>query len=115
MNERVKELRLKLGLTQEEFGEKIGLSKSGVSNIENGTRNVSERHIKLISKTFGVSEVWIRNGMGEITIGKRPKSLEDYTNEELLNELNRRLSGFETLKKFMEAEVIVGGDANVQY
>lgn len=78
VNKRIKELRLKLGLTQGEFGEKIGLSKSGVSNIENGTRNVSERHIKLISITFGVSEVWIRNGIDEIMLSNETKQYEQF-------------------------------------
>lgn len=62
---RVKELRLSLGLTQEEFGEKIGLKKSGISNIENGTRNLSIRNIKLISKTFNVSETWLTTGLND--------------------------------------------------
>ncbi len=71
MNEignRVKELRLTLGLTQEEFGEKIGLKKSGISNIENGTRNLSIRNIKLISKTFNVAETWLISGISDETI-----------------------------------------------
>ena len=41
INDRFKELRKALGLSQEEFGNKIGLSKSGISNIESGTRNVT--------------------------------------------------------------------------
>lgn len=62
INERIKELRLKLGMSQEEFGNRIGLSKSGISNIENGTRGVRERHIKLICSMFNVSEVWLKTG-----------------------------------------------------
>ena len=65
---RVKELRLSLGLTQEEFGEKIGLKKSGISNIENGTRNLSIRNIKLISKTFNISEIWLQSGIDNNTL-----------------------------------------------
>lgn len=62
VNNRIKQLRIGLNLTQEEFGSRIGLSKSGISNIENGTRPVSQRHIKLISKEFGVSEWWLGHG-----------------------------------------------------
>jgi transcriptional regulator with XRE-family HTH domain len=61
-NQRVKELRTKLKLSQEEFGNAIGLSKSGVSNIENGTRAVRNNHIRLIHSEFGVSEEWLRTG-----------------------------------------------------
>lgn len=65
MNERIKELRKTLGLTMEEFGSEIGLSKSGISAIENGERNVTEKHIKYICNYFGVREEWLRTGEGE--------------------------------------------------
>lgn len=71
INKRIKELRNRLNLTQDDFGERIGLSKSGISNIENGTRSVSERHIKLISNIFGVSEDWLKTGIDPITEAER--------------------------------------------
>ena len=79
---RVKELRLSLGLTQEEFGEKIGLKKSGISNLENGTRNLSIRNIKLISKTFNVSELWLNSGVNDNTL----KGWEESSIKEKLQE-----------------------------
>lgn len=39
MNERIKELRSRLGLTQEEFSSKIGLSRNFIAQIETGTKN----------------------------------------------------------------------------
>lgn len=68
INERIKVLRNSLKLNQENFGKAIGLSKSGISNIENGTRNVTGKHIKLISNEFNVSEEWLRDGVGEMFI-----------------------------------------------
>lgn len=68
VNERVKELRTSLGLSQEEFGKKIGISKSGVSSIENEQRNVTNKHIKLLVLEFGVNEEWLRTGEGEMFI-----------------------------------------------
>ncbi|MDC7288496.1 helix-turn-helix domain-containing protein [Blautia schinkii] len=66
MNERIKELRSELlNLSQEQFGERIGLSKSGISNIESGVRNVTDKHIKLICSEFDVREEWIRTGSGD--------------------------------------------------
>lgn len=64
MNNRIKKLREKLNLSQEEFGNAIGLTRSGVSNIENGLRSVSERHIKLLHSAFRVNENWLRTGEG---------------------------------------------------
>lgn len=66
INNRVKELRESLELNQESFGDAIGLSKSGISNIENGIRNVTEKHIKLICHEYPVNENWLRYGKGEM-------------------------------------------------
>ena len=62
INERVKEVRKRLNLSQEEFGNRIGLSKSGISNIEKGTRNVTSKHIKLIGAVFNINESWLMTG-----------------------------------------------------
>lgn len=62
INERIKELRQNLHMPQEEFGKAIGLSKSGISNIESGVRSVRDAHIKLICSSFNVSENWLRTG-----------------------------------------------------
>lgn len=66
MNERVKELRIFLGLSGEKFGEKLGITRGAVSNIENGSRNVTEQIIKSICREFGVNEEWLRHGTGEM-------------------------------------------------
>ena len=63
INDRVKEVRKNLNLSQEEFGNMIGLSKSGISNIEKGTRNVTSKHVKLICLTFDVDEYWLTTGV----------------------------------------------------
>lgn len=66
INDRIKELRLKMNMSQEEFGRRIGLSKSGISNIESGARGIRERHIKLICSTFNVNESWLKTGEDSI-------------------------------------------------
>lgn len=67
MEERIIQLREVLKLSQAAFGDKIGLTRSGISNIENGLRPVQERHIKLILSAFpDVSEDWLRNGSGDM-------------------------------------------------
>lgn len=75
INERVKELRLSLHMSQEEFGNAIGLSKSGISNIESGVRNIRDNHIKLLSTTFNVNENWLRTGQD---LAKEVKGLETF-------------------------------------
>lgn len=70
MNERFKELRKALGLTQSEFGKILGLSTSGVSDIEAGRRNVTEQHLIMLSnyKKKIINIEWLRTGDGEMFV-----------------------------------------------
>lgn len=52
---KLKELRIEHGLTQEEFGKKIGKSKTGVSLYENGTRKPDIDTIINTSNIFNCS------------------------------------------------------------
>ena len=66
MGERVKELRKALGLSGEKFGEKIGLKRNSLSQIETGKNNLSEQNILAICREFNVNEEWLRSGTGEM-------------------------------------------------
>ena len=66
MGERVRELRKTLGLSGEKFGEKIGLKRNSLSQIETGKNNLSEQSILAICREFNVNEEWLRYGTGEI-------------------------------------------------
>ena len=64
--ERVHEIRKHFGLTMEKFGEKLGVKKTSISNIENGIRGLTEQMTLSICRVFGVNEAWLRNGEGEM-------------------------------------------------
>lgn len=66
MGERVRELRKTLGLSGEKFGEKIGLKRNSLSQIETGKNNLSEQSILAICREFNVNEDWLRYGTGEM-------------------------------------------------
>lgn len=66
MNERLKQLRKILGLSQEEMGKKIGVGKTSISKLESGENNPSERTVLLICTTFNVNETWLRTGEGDM-------------------------------------------------
>lgn len=66
MINRLKQLRKTLGLNQREFSNKLGISQTSYSMIENGVNSLSNKHIKLICATFPVSENWIRTGQGNM-------------------------------------------------
>jgi transcriptional regulator with XRE-family HTH domain len=66
MNERLRTLRLELGIKQGEFAKRINLKQGTVSDIENGKRNLTERNIKIICFEFGVNEDWLKYGAGKM-------------------------------------------------
>ena len=66
MNERVKELRDALGISAEKFGARVGVTRSAISRIENGTVNVTSQMVVSICREFNVREEWLRDGTGEM-------------------------------------------------
>lgn len=64
MKDRIKTLRKSLKLTQEEFGEKIGVARNSVASYEIGRRMPTNAVINSICREFGVNEVWLRTGEG---------------------------------------------------
>lgn len=64
MEERIKELRKELGLTQTEFAERIGSAQNTITGYETGRRVPSSQVITLIARTFDVNETWLRTGEG---------------------------------------------------
>lgn len=73
MNDKVKELRKLLNLTQKEFGERIGLKPNSISDIENGKNSLTDIVLKSICKEFNVNEEWLRTGKGEMFVDVLPE------------------------------------------
>lgn len=69
INRRFRELRKICKKSQEEWADIMGLSRSGITEIEAGRRNVTEKHIKLLSieSIDGkyINEDWLRTGDGD--------------------------------------------------
>lgn len=66
INQRIKEIRQNLNLSQAKFANAISISNGYIASIELGNRNVNDRLIKLISATFNVNENWLKNGQGNM-------------------------------------------------
>ena len=66
MNERIKELRKALGLTQQKFADKIGVKQNTVAQYEIGRNQPIDTVIALICREFNVNEDWLRYGEGEM-------------------------------------------------
>ena len=64
MNERIKQLRSRLGMTQQEFADKLGIKRGTLANYEIGRNEPIDAIISLICREFEVNEVWLRTGEG---------------------------------------------------
>lgn len=63
--QRVKAVRKELGMTLDAFGKRVGVTKTAISNIENGARCLTDQMLLSICREFGVNETWLRTGAGE--------------------------------------------------
>lgn len=66
MKDRLKALRKSLGLTQQAFGERLGVKQNTVAQYEIGRTIPSSPIISAICKEYNVNEHWLRTGEGEM-------------------------------------------------
>lgn len=104
LHERIKELRKNyLHLSQTEFGEKVGVSRSVINNIE---RNVLARPdqklslMKLICTKFNVNEEWLLNGTEPMFAQPDTFSLDSFIREKGATELE-----LEILKAYFDLDI----------
>lgn len=92
--ERIRILRKNyLKMSQTVFGERLGVSRSVINNIELNTLAKPEQKlslIKLICKEFNVNESWIMDGEGDMFISSDDANIE---------KLERLLKGENSLAK----------------
>ena len=79
MKERLKELRSMLGLTQQEFADRLRVKRTNIASYEAGKSNLGDAVVALICCEFNVSESWLRNGEGEPFAKKsRDQEIREY-------------------------------------
>ena len=66
IKDRIKEVRITVGITQAKFAERTAISTSYISEIENGIKDVNERVVRLVASEFNVNENWLRTGQGNM-------------------------------------------------
>ena len=84
IHERLKYLRAQLHLTTRAFGASINMSGGAITNMEKGTRNITERNIRDVCREYNVNPGWLTDGTGPI--------FEDMTNELDLDDDVRQLA-----------------------
>ena len=106
MNERISLIRKEAGLTQEEFGTRIGnLSRNYIWMIEKGDRTPSDRTISDICREFNVSEEWLRTGEGEMFVQRsRDEELSAFFGDILSDESEFKRRFMSVLSRLNEDE-----------
>lgn len=98
---RVKLLRKEFGLTQREFANRILVTPSYLSRVENGTENPSDKVLKLVAYEFGVNKEWLLSGIGEMLT-------ETYDND-------RENSSKDATKMLLKIMQLLDTDSNTTY
>lgn len=98
MYNRIKLLRKDNKLSQEAFGEILGVSRSVIKNIELGIVEVKPLMLNHIVAVFGVSKTWLQTGEGEMYPPKsRNEAIVEWaariTREDNKNEFANQLAG----------------------
>jgi len=65
LNDRIKQVRKALNLTQTDFANRLNLTRNFIFLVEKGERQPSDRTISDICREFNVNEDWLRTGEGE--------------------------------------------------
>ena len=104
INERFRRLRELCKRTQTEWASILGLSRSGIADIEAGRRNVTDKHIRLlcIEPIDGkyINEEWLKTGEGDPFKKMSPEEeIASYVSD--LLEDNTRNPLYEIIKEIM--------------
>lgn len=91
MEKRIRLLRKDQKLTQEKFGEMLGIKTSTVNGYESGRRKPSRASITDMCDKFGVSEAWLTDGIGEMYGEVKDEVLAKIINEVTENQLIRAI------------------------
>lgn len=97
MNERLKFLRESLGLSQEDFGKRIGSARNTIANYEIGRRNPSNTVVKAICKEFRVNYFWLTEGKGDIFTGTPQSVVDELAEDYGLDDIDKKI-----IEKYLE-------------
>ncbi|MGP3783658.1 helix-turn-helix domain-containing protein [Paenibacillus sp. 1A_MP2] len=70
MHDRIKAIREALKMSQREFGERLGVSRDVISNLEYNRVPIKELMIKHICERYGVDERWLASGEGDMFLSE---------------------------------------------
>lgn len=91
ISERVKKLRKTLGLSQTEFGERIGVTIGVIRNLEHDLVPPKELLLNQICKEYHVNPDWLLKGEGDMMLGDTELLFDELSKDFELDELDRKI------------------------
>jgi transcriptional regulator with XRE-family HTH domain len=70
LKRRIKELRSSMGLTQQQFADRLGLKRQTIAAYEVGNTEPSNATLLSICREYKVNENWLRTGEGEMKVAQ---------------------------------------------
>lgn len=100
LKDRIKYLRETLKISQEEFGEKIGVARNTIANYEIGNRTPKDVTLKSICREFNVNYLWLTEGTGDMFMGVPETIIDELVVQYDLNDVETEiLKNYLTLTK----------------
>ena len=100
----IKELRKYLKLTQNDFGNRIGIKANTIGNYELSLRNPSNAVIHSICIEFNVNENWLRFGKGEMFSQNKTFNFRDISCDNSSSKFNNMLLDIMTFLNQLDDE-----------
>lgn len=91
MYERIRIVRKTEKLSQKEFGEKLGVSRDVMANIENNRVVPNETFLQLLCSVFHINQKWLRTGEGEMFHTEKAFSLDEYVRAHDFSDVELRI------------------------
>ena len=101
INDRIRALRESLSISQEEFGKRLGVSRSVIKNIDYKKTVPKDLFIDLLCKTFSVNKEWLISGSGDMFISSA---------DNILNQLSKEYKLDPTDEAIIKTYLSFGGD-----
>jgi len=97
IGEQIKKLRKSLNLTQQKFGERIGIKGNTIAQYELDRNKPIDAVVSLICREYNVREEWLRTGEGEMF-----RSIPSNTLEQLAYEYGLSNAAYALIEKFVK-------------
>lgn len=95
IGDRIRQIRKSKNLSQEKFGDRLGVGKTAIHKLESGENKLTDQMQKSICREYGVDYLWLTEGKGQMFLEmsrddevlKYTQDLLDDTDDEVANSI----------------------------